>query len=124
TGYVSGISYGYKGVIIKGAKLGNDFKWSSIKSGINYDQVRDREVIQQINAKVESRNGDTKVTPAQQKDGLLYKTSESSKSLIPTSLGDGHPLENLIHADPQPEIDIEKVLKLRKNKKRRRGLRH
>lgn len=44
TGYVSGISYQYKGVIIKGAKLGDDFKWGSIKNKINYDQERDREV--------------------------------------------------------------------------------
>jgi hypothetical protein len=38
TGYVSGISYSYQGMIITGAKLGNDFKWSSIKNTINYEQ--------------------------------------------------------------------------------------
>ncbi len=36
TGHVSGISYGYQGMIITGAKLGNDFKWSSIKNRIDY----------------------------------------------------------------------------------------
>lgn len=124
TGYVSGISYGYKGMTIKGAKLGNDFKWCSIKNKIDYNQVRDREVIQQINAKVKSGNGDIKVTqPDHQGNSLLYKISEPSKSLFPVSLIDGHFLEDLIRPDDQPEIDIEKALKLRKKKKRKKGLR-
>lgn len=124
TGYVSGISYGYDGVIIKGAKLGNDFKWSSIKSKIDYDQERDCEVIQQINAKVKSCNGDTRITQAvQQDDSRLHKTPESSKSLIPSSLVDAHLLENLIRPEYQPEIYIEKVLKLKKTRKRKKGLR-
>lgn len=119
TGYVSGISYQYKGVIIKGAKLGDDFKWGSIKNKINYDQERDREVIQQINAKSKFGKG----LSAQQDDRRLCKTPESSKNLIPTSLSDGHYLEDLISADSQPEINIERALKLRKKKKGRRGLR-
>lgn len=121
TGYVSGISYGYDGMIIKGSKLGNDFKWSSIKNKIDYDLERDRAVIQQMNAEVKSGNGDTKVAQsAQQDDSRLYKTPESSKSLIPTSLIDGHSLEDLIRADHHPDLDIERVLKLKRKKKRRR----
>src|SRR5690606_11609169 len=123
TGYVSGISYQYKGVIIKGAKLGDDFKWGSIKNKINYDQERDREVIQQINAKVKSSNGGTNVTPTRKEDSRFHKSPELSKNLNPTSLVDGHPIGDLIHADPQPEIEIERALKLRKKKKRRKGLR-
>lgn len=121
TGYVSGISYGYDGVIIKGAKLGNEFKWSSIKSRIDYDQERDRTAIQHVNAKVKSGNTNTKST--QQDDNHLYSIPEMSKSIIPTSLIDGHSLEYLIRADHQPEIDNERVLKLRKKKKRKKGLR-
>lgn len=49
TGYVSGISYSYEGLTITGAKLGNDFKWASIKSSIDYDQQRDQKIIQQSN---------------------------------------------------------------------------
>src|SRR5687768_15051376 len=49
TGYVSGISYSYQGMIITGAKLGNDFKWSSIKNTINYEQERDRTTIHEAN---------------------------------------------------------------------------
>lgn len=51
TGYVSGISYGFDGIIIKGAKLGNDFKWSSIKSKIRYEQERDRTTIHEANVR-------------------------------------------------------------------------
>jgi hypothetical protein len=125
TGYVSGISYRYKGVIIKGAKLGNDFKWSSIKSRINYNQERDQATIQQINARVKSGNGETKVVQsARQDDGRFYNTLESPKSHTPASLIDGRFLEDLIRADQQPEIDIENALKLKKKKKRKKGLRH
>jgi hypothetical protein len=49
TGYVSGISYSYDGVTITGAKLGNDFKWTTIKNNIDYEQERDREAIHQAN---------------------------------------------------------------------------
>ena len=56
TGFVSGISYGYEGIIIKGAKLGNDFKWGSIKNSINYEQERDRTTIHQANDRTKSLN--------------------------------------------------------------------
>lgn len=49
TGYVSGISYSYEGLTITGTKLGNDFKWASIKRSIDYDQLRDQKIIQQTN---------------------------------------------------------------------------
>jgi hypothetical protein len=45
TGFVSGISYEHDGFIVKGAKLGQDFKWTSIKNVINYEQERDRKSI-------------------------------------------------------------------------------
>ena len=54
TGYVSGISYSYQGMIITGAKLGNDFKWSSIKNTINYEQERDRTTIHEANVRSKS----------------------------------------------------------------------
>jgi hypothetical protein len=54
TGYVSGISYSYQGMIMKGAKLGNDFKWSSIKNTINYEQERDRQRIYEANVRSKS----------------------------------------------------------------------
>lgn len=49
TGYVSGISYRYNGIIINGAKLENNYEWSSIKNSINYEQERDRTEIYRAN---------------------------------------------------------------------------
>ena len=54
TGYVSGISYSFKGMTITGSKLGNDFKWATIKANIDYNQDRDRTLIQAINAQMKS----------------------------------------------------------------------
>src|SRR6478609_4068900 len=54
TGHISGISYSHQGLIIKGAKLGNDFKWTSIKNNINYEQERDSGTIHQANARTKS----------------------------------------------------------------------
>ncbi|SKC45973.1 relaxase/mobilization nuclease domain-containing protein [Ohtaekwangia koreensis] len=62
TGYISGISFGYQGMLFKGGSLGNDYKWSSLKNSINYDLERDRESIMQANARTRSlpfKNNDT-----------------------------------------------------------------
>jgi len=56
TGYVSGISYRFQDLISTGAKLGNDFKWASIKNNIDYEQERDRAAIHQANARTKSSN--------------------------------------------------------------------
>jgi len=53
TGYVSGISYSYQGMIMQGSKLGNGFKWSTIKNSINYEQERDRQGIHEANVRSE-----------------------------------------------------------------------
>lgn len=50
TGYVSGISYSYQGMVMQGSKLGNGFKWSTIKNTIDYEQERDRQRIHETNA--------------------------------------------------------------------------
>jgi hypothetical protein len=62
TGYISGISFGYQGMLFKGGSLGNAFKWNSIKNSINYDLERDRESIMQASARARSfpfKNNDT-----------------------------------------------------------------
>lgn len=56
TGFVSGISYGYEGMIFKGAALGNAYKWSSVKSVINYEQERDHTTVCEANIRTKSRN--------------------------------------------------------------------
>jgi hypothetical protein len=126
TGYVSGISYGYEGMIVKGAKLGNDFKWSSIKSKIDFDQERDRVAIQQANAVTIAGNVRTRSNQSfsQKLDNPLHNIHSNSNNLNLSSLLDDRLLENLLHADQQPEINIERALKLRRKKKRRKGLRH
>lgn len=53
TGYVSGISYSYQGMVMQGSKLGNAFKWSTVKTIINYEQERDRQRIHETNARSE-----------------------------------------------------------------------
>jgi hypothetical protein len=53
TGYVSGISYSYQGMVMQGSKLGNGFKWSTIKNIINYEQERDRQRIHETNVRSE-----------------------------------------------------------------------
>lgn len=53
TGYVSGISYSYQGMVMQGSKLGNAFKWSTMKNTINYEQERDRQGILETNARSE-----------------------------------------------------------------------
>jgi hypothetical protein len=56
TGFVSGISYSYERMIITGAKLGNDYKWASIKNTIDYEQERDRAAIHQANDRTKSNS--------------------------------------------------------------------
>ena len=53
TGYVSGISYSYQGLVMQGSKLGNGFKWSTVKNTINYEQERDRQRIHETNVRSE-----------------------------------------------------------------------
>ncbi len=54
TGYVSGVSYGYDGFLVTGSKLGSDFKWTTIENMIDYEQERDRTVVQQANDRTRS----------------------------------------------------------------------
>jgi hypothetical protein len=54
TGFVSGISYGYKGMQFKGAHLGQAYKWQAIKNRISYEQETDRTAIYQANLRTRS----------------------------------------------------------------------
>ena len=49
TGFVSGVSYEYEGMVFKGSHLGNAYKWPTIKNIINYEQERDRATIYKAN---------------------------------------------------------------------------
>lgn len=58
TGHVSGVSFSYNGVIMKGAKLGNDFKWTTLKNKIDYEQERDRTTIHEANLRTNATLAD------------------------------------------------------------------
>jgi hypothetical protein len=64
TGFVSGISFGYEGLLFKGAHLGQAFKWQAIKNSISYEQQRDRESISAENG----RTRNAKLTRAGETD--------------------------------------------------------
>jgi hypothetical protein len=49
TGHVSGISYGLDGFMITGSKLGNAYKWTTLKHTIDYEQERDSAAIHKAN---------------------------------------------------------------------------
>jgi len=75
TGYVSGISYDYKGMTFTGSKLGNDFKWTTIKNRIDYEQERDRALIHETNTRTKSLSAKAGATSEQ------MRASEQGKNL-------------------------------------------
>ncbi len=52
TGHVSGVTYELEGFRITGARLGNEFKWTSIRSRIGFGADNDKDVIKKNNAAV------------------------------------------------------------------------
>ncbi len=137
TGYVSGISYSFKGMIFTGSKLGNDFKWTSIKNNIDYGQEKDRVIIQEANVRTKALNpyndaAHVKSGKRCKRTDQFIKTEHSSgnKSALENTVGfslatllDNHSHESLFHADPQIGPDPESVLRLKRKRKRRKGLR-
>jgi len=155
TGYVSGISYGYRGMTFTGSKLGNDFKWTTIKNSIDYEQERDRALIHKTNARTKSLNSKLGTTSEQQaareqpktlgkiytehaKSGKRSKQSDqfviaepnrinesafkSTGGFSLATLLDGNSQGSLIHADQQTGFNPESLLRLKRRKKRKKGL--
>lgn len=128
TGYVSGISFSYDGIIITGAKLGNDFKWASIKSNIDYDQQRDQQVIKQTNERTKrlssNRKGKAKRwTPKHGADhslSMVRSTSEIVAELLNSHQNLLTGPSDLLQQDPMTEDFIRKIRR-RKRKSRGRG---
>jgi hypothetical protein len=54
TGHVSGISYGLDGFLVTGSKLGNAYKWTTLKNTIDYEQERDGSAINAANDRTRS----------------------------------------------------------------------
>lgn len=123
TGYVSGISYSYKGMTITGSKLGNDFKWATVKAKIDYEQERDRTLIQAVNAQVKSGNFSTGSLWHEHSKILRqsYREVKSNPEASSLSIQNDDILTDLIRAEPQADIDPQMAMKL-KRKKRRKGI--
>jgi hypothetical protein len=113
TGYVSGISYELDGFVITGSKLGNAYKWTTLKDTLDYNQDRDGLLVNTINER--SNNKTEKLLPQTFSDGtsrsrtksLIHRQSSKSikhkskilQKLFPTPNEPG-PIGILFHAKP------------------------
>lgn len=120
TGYVSGISYSYKGMLITGSKLGNDFKSATVKSAIDYDQQRDRTLIQEINKKMKSEDllSDSIRQEYSEIQREAYRQLKQSfeKSLF--TIEQNNTFLQLMKADEQPDINPEVAMRLKRKKRK------
>lgn len=90
TGYVSGISFSYKRFITTGAKLGTSYKWTSIRGRLNYDQERDRKVIQHVNELSKNQRPNIGLDETHAQKGPAFpRTHERSKSFNLPTFTDG-----------------------------------
>lgn len=125
TGFVSGISYDYKGFPIKGAKLGNDFKWSSIKNAINYEQERDRTIIHETNLKTKANRPGAGTDPNNDQRDRKIKREDIEMSRPLFSIPDtASLLEGLTHGndrttDYESYMATDSLGRPRKKKKRK-----
>ena len=120
TGYVSGISYGFQRLSFTGSKLGSDFKWTTLRNRINYDQNRDRAIIEKANESVPinaSEKATSKIESPVDAHFRNYKDFRFQQQSL------HHVIDTLIRADSEFEAIPENVLGLKRRKKRRRGLR-
>ncbi len=137
TGYVSGISYSYKGITIKGAKLGNDYKWTTLRNNIDYDQQRDRSMVANTNVslipvnhgcqvsedKISSRMNAVKTKTLSPRTTIRF--GQNDNEAVGSNLKvffNSNILETLIQVDAQPELNPGILLtpKRKKRKKRKR----
>lgn len=112
TGYVSGISYSYKGFVTTGAKLGTRYKWTSIKGCLNYDQERDWKVIQQGNA--HTQKGLAFIYPHERTKSFDLPAFSAGIGPIIDCFSNKHTRE------PDQTDPVNRLLKQKKKKKRRR----
>ena len=120
TGYISGISYSHRGIVITGSKLGAGFKWTTLKNKIDYKPERDLTVVLQANARAKPDNGKA-VSSSDTKD-IANINSRTSKDFNLVTLLDDHPLPDLIRADIHADVSPESALKIRRRKRRKFGL--
>jgi hypothetical protein len=130
TGFVSGISYGYAGFTIKGAKLGNDFKWASIKKMINYRQERDRIIIHEANSRTKvvglqynAKNSNDQGVRPPSPTSRLEAAENATKNFDLELLLNSFSARNSLHAENQSDSGSENLFSQRRKRKKRRGKR-
>jgi hypothetical protein len=69
---LTGISYCYQGMVMQGSKLGNAFKWSTIKNITDYEQERDRQRIHALQM-VDQKTSSTKCSIKWDKGPVGYQ---------------------------------------------------
>jgi hypothetical protein len=72
-------------MIITGAKLGNDYKWTSIKNIIDYEQERDRAAIHQANGRTKSSQSITRtgtLNPERNPIALSQSSGKQSSTIL------------------------------------------
>lgn len=77
TGYVSGISFTYQGMVMQGSRLGNGFKWSTAKNIINYEQESDRQRIHETNVRSEHA-----INKLQQVTNMLKQIEQTHRAVL------------------------------------------
>jgi hypothetical protein len=91
TGRVSGITYFYGDLKIKGQKLGNRFKWAELIKNLDYEQGRDGQAISQASERTRAIYGDSTT--------MLHHTSGGLESAERIAIPDGgklfKPTENV-----------------------------
>lgn len=119
TGYVSGISYSYKGMIITGSKLGTDFKWATVKAAIDYDQQGDRTLIQEINKKMKSEglSSSTRQEFSEIQREAYRRLKQSFERSLST-IEQNNPFLQLIRAEEQPDVSPEIAMRLKRKKRK------
>jgi hypothetical protein len=120
TGYVSGISYSYKEMTITGSKLGTDFKWATIKANIDYNQDRDRTLIQSINAQMKSGDFSFDSITNQHSRILRHEYRELKRNFDSLSFPaqDENLLSELMRVEKQPDVDPQIAMKLKRKKRK------
>lgn len=123
TGYVSGVSYGYEGFLVTGSKLGNDFKWTTIKNKIDYEQERNRTAIHLANERTRS----SKIESGTGNDNRKRRSNpllEKSKSLRLPTQGGASLLDDLSQGNNRSgdyESYLADSLGRQRRKKKRKG---
>lgn len=114
TGFVSGISYGFEGLTFKGSALGNGFKWTQLKGGLNYEQERDHTTICETNTRTRSIVSDNGLRQSAG-DGAIHQTMASNKPKRTTASAqrtpgeDGTSISNIASGQRQPSQRVKRT---------------